>query len=271
MTGSIEASSSHTTAPPVALRKTVKGDGIELADSFVESKFVSGCFVGSSFSAELGTLADDGKIYFQDEASQMVSASVDIQRDETFLDVCASPGGKTTFVAQELTGSSAAFLVAGDITLRRVELLRETCVKQGAEFVNIVRYDAANALPFAERWFDWVLVDAPCTGTGTIRHNPEIRYFVETDDFVRMQKTQMAILSNASKLVKPKGKLLYSTCSIEKEENEDVCNAFLSICTGWRKVTPRVQQQFITSEGFARTYPHRDGLDGFFIATFQRS
>jgi 16S rRNA (cytosine967-C5)-methyltransferase len=86
-----------------------------------------------------------------------------------------------------------------------------------------------------------------------------------------MQRNQIAILSNASRLVKPNGILIYSTCSLEKEENEDVCKAFLSSSPGWNIYPPNVPREFLTTDGFARTYPHRDGLDGFFIATFQRS
>jgi 16S rRNA (cytosine967-C5)-methyltransferase len=126
-------------------------------------------------------------------------------------------------------------------------------------------------MPFENGIFDRVLVDAPCTGTGTIRHNPEIRYFLGPDDFGRLQKIQSAIIRNASLLVKRGGKLVYSTCSLEREENEDVCADFMASSSEWRSISPGVPGRFLTDDGFARTFPHRDGFDGFFVATFQRS
>ena len=269
-----ELAHANNEAPPIAFRKTIKGSLIQLPDNVIESRLVADCFVALHSSEELRVLADSGEIYFQDEASQMVSKAVTIGPGESFLDVCASPGGKTTALAYNVANSREwqgdALMIAGDLTWRRVKLLYETCQKQNSDFVHIVQYDATEALPFDDEQFDTVLIDAPCTGTGTIRHNPEIRYFLSPDDFIRMQKTQIAILGNASSLVRTGGRLVYSTCSLEREENEDVCEQFLSGFGGWQRTEPAVPEIFLTREGYARTYPHRDGLDGFFIATFQR-
>jgi 16S rRNA (cytosine967-C5)-methyltransferase len=269
-----ELAHANNEAPPIAFRKSIKGSLIRLPDNVIESRLVAGCFVGLHSSEKLRVVADSGVIYFQDEASQMVSKAVTAGPGERFLDVCASPGGKTTALAYNVAISrerqSNVLIIAGDLTWRRVTLLRETCQKQDADFVHIVQYDAAEALPFGDEQFSTALVDAPCTGTGTIRHNPEIRYFLSPDDFIRMQKTQFAILCNASRLVTAGGRLVYSTCSLEREENEDVCEQFLSSFAGWQRTEPAVPEIFWTREGYARTYPHRDGLDGFFIATFQQ-
>jgi len=269
-----ELAHANNEAPPIAFRKTIKGSLIQLPDNVIESRLVADCFVALHSSEELRVLADSGEIYFQDEASQMVSKAVTIGPGERFLDVCASPGGKTTALAYNVANSREwqgdALMIAGDLTWRRVKLLYETCQKQNSDFVHIVQYDATEALPFDDEQFDTVLIDAPCTGTGTIRHNPEIRYFLSPDDFIRMQKTQIAILGNASSLVRTGGRLVYSTCSLEREENEDVCEQFLSGFAGLQRTEPAVPENFLTHEGYARTYPHRDDLDGFFIATFQR-
>ena len=259
--------------PPVSFRKTIKGKDVGLPDGVVESSTVPGCFTSKSFSKELRELSDRGEIYFQDEASQMVASSIEILPGEIFLDVCASPGGKTTAVAYRSVSPSSKTgptILAGDVSWRRVRLLNETCEKQGAGMVHIAQYDATKPLPFANEVFDHVLVDAPCTGTGTIRHNPEIRYLVRPDDFLRMQAIQRTILINASKLVRPGGSLTYSTCSLEPEENEDVCRSFLSEALDWENLVPNLPGKFLTDGGYARTFPHRDGLDGFFIATFRR-
>ena len=97
---------------------------------------------------------------------------------------------------------------------------------QGVDFVDFVQYDAEESLPFEDESFDVVLIDAPCSGTGTIRHNPEIRYFLKKEDFKELSEKQLKILQNASKLVKRGGRLIYSTCSLEKQENEEVIGKF---------------------------------------------
>ena len=236
-------------------------------EDFEKSEFVDGCYISASLSKELRERADRGEIYFQDEASQMVGQAVSEGLGRTFLDVCAAPGGKTTQVARE---NRAAVILAGDLHRTRVEHLRETCRRQGVEFVSVVQFDAELGLPFADGSFDTVFVDAPCTGTGTIRRNPEIRYFLDPGDFGELPQKQLAILKNASKVVTPGGRLVYSTCSLEIEENEQVVERFESGNPGFVKTVPAVPERFITADGFGRTFPHRDSMDGFFIAEFRR-
>lgn len=216
-------------------------------------------------------LAENGKIYFQDKGSQIVAEAVDLEENESFLDVCAAPGSKTTFVARKKEkGKNKNLIVAGDLYKQRAEVLRENCQRQGVDFVEIVQYDAENALPFADASFDVVLLDAPCSGTGTIRHNPEIRYFLTEKDFAVLQAKQLAILKNASKTVKSGGRLIYSTCSLEREENEAVCRAFLAENDAFFQIEVKVADEFKTAENYARTFPQRDGMDGFFIAAFAK-
>jgi 16S rRNA (cytosine967-C5)-methyltransferase len=217
----------------------------------------------------LRELADVGEIYFQDEASQLVARIAATDFGMRFLDVCAAPGGKTTLVASAIQ-PEGKLLVAGDVHSSRAKLLKATCIRQGASFVSAVQYDAEFELPFADASFDTVLVDAPCSGTGTIRHNPEIRYFLEPGDFAELANKQRRILNNASKLVRPGGRLIYSTCSIQTEENEVVCHEFLDRTAKFAKVRPEVPDALLTGDDFARTFPHRDRTDGFFIAEFRR-
>jgi 16S rRNA (cytosine967-C5)-methyltransferase len=119
--------------------------------------------------------------------------------------------------------------------------------------------------------FDTVLVDVPCTGTGTIAQNPELRYFLEPSDFERLANKQLRILENASKCVKPGGRLIYSTCSLEEEENEGVANRFADSTPGFRSEPPRVPGRYLSAGRYARTVPYRDGTSGFFLAAFRRS
>lgn len=239
------------------LRKT----GLEIS----ESETVENAWKVSGASEILRLYAADGKIYFQDEASQMVAGAVGLKSGEKFLDVCAAPGSKTTFAAAGKSEISN-LIVAGDLHEHRVRILKENCLRQGAASVRIVRYDAEKDLPFADESFDAVLLDAPCSGTGTIRHNPEIRYFLHAEDFDELARKQLKILENASKTLKLNGRIIYSTCSLEREENEAVVEKFLAENSFFRQREPKLPNEFITAEGYARTFPQRDDCDGFFIA-----
>lgn len=270
----------------------LKKMGLEIA----ESEIAESGFRAATGSEMLRAFADDGKIYFQEESSQLVAETLNLQPGEDFLDVCAAPGGKTT-LALQLASQRASRLetpvskiektspaesrspkskienriVAGDLREHRLRTLRETCAKTGEESIAIVAYDAETSLPFADESFDCILLDAPCSGTGTIRHNPEIRYFICESDFFILQKKQLRILSNASKLLKKGGRLIYSTCSLEREENEAVIEEFLQKNQDYRKSAIGLPEKFLTAEGFARTFPSRDDTDGFFIARLEKN
>ena len=252
---------------PLDFRATGNSFEIDSLANVQMCSFASGCWTGSD-ARELARLADIGKIYLQDEASQLVGNAVLSAAGHRVLDVCAAPGSKTTQISVRLPADS--FIAAGDVHFRRIEFLRENCERQSARSVNLVQYDAESALPFALESFDTVLVDAPCTGTGTIRQNPEIRYFAGPDDPLDLSSKQLLILRNASKMVSRGGTLFYSTCSLEPEENEDVCRAFMAAEPGFVAARPDVPARFLQGTGFARTFPDRDGLDGFFIAAFHR-
>ena len=260
--------------PVVAFRMTTLSTPETTAalEDVTQSEFTENCYLATSVDDRLLELAAKNEIYFQDEASQMVANAVDRSAGGRLLDVCAAPGSKTTLVALRSRQSEVAkFIVAGDRYDGRIRVLRSNCANQGVGEVNIVQYDAERPLPFADRSFQSVLVDAPCSGTGTIRHNPEIRYRVTPEDFAELSKKQLSILQNASKLVVSGGELVYSTCSIEPEENEEVCRRFLESFPDFRVSRPQMDERFITTDGYGRTLPHRDRMDGFFIASFLRS
>ncbi len=217
----------------------------------------------------LRELAENGKIYFQDEGSQIIANAVELKENESFLDVCAAPGSKVTQISN-FKFQISNLIVAGDLYFPRVKILQKNCQNQGVGFVNILQYDAENGLPFADESFDVVLLDAPCSGTGTIRHNPEIRYFLQEKDFAELADKQRKILKNASKVVKRGGRIIYSTCSLEWEENEAVCAAFWADNEDFKLLKPNVEELFLTGKHFARTFPQRDKMDGFFVAVFEK-
>ena len=155
---------------------------------------------------------DPGTFRFQDIGSQAVVPLLDLAAGQTFLDVCASPGNKT---AQAL--ETAVTAIACDLHLSRAKLLATLGIP-------VVTLDASKPLPFAMK-FDRILVDAPCSGTGTLARNPEIRWRLNPADILDLQQRQRAILRNALEYLAPGGLLVYSTCSLEREENQDVVNA----------------------------------------------
>ncbi len=257
--------------PLTAFRPTSNSPKDQTFPGSHRSDWVAGCRLTDSLTPEIRDAASRGEIYFQDEGSQLVGNSVRLTESDRFLDVCAAPGSKISQIGCRQQGISR-LLVAGDVQSRRTRFLLENCRSQGAVNVNVVQYDAETGLPFADESFDVVLVDAPCSGTGTIRHNPEIRYFLDPADFDELSRKQLRILTNASKLVRKGGNLIYSTCSLEKEENEVVADSFLADHQGrFRKMAVDVPARFLDDEGYARTLPHRDRMDGFFIAKFERS
>jgi 16S rRNA (cytosine967-C5)-methyltransferase len=179
---------------------------------------------------------DPGPFRFQDIGAQSVVPLLKLQAGETFLDVCASPGNKT---AQALETDVHA--VACDLHLSRARLVRE----QG---IPVVTLDARQPLPFNRR-FQKILLDAPCSGTGTLARNPEIKWKLEPDDFPDLQERQIAILRSALEQLEPGGLLVYSTCSLEREENEDV------VAASGARIVETMQR-----------IPGRDPGDGFFAA-----
>jgi 16S rRNA (cytosine967-C5)-methyltransferase len=260
----------NNSRPKSAFRITPKGMRVGVVPSagWQRSKYVPGCYFAERMTPSLRHLAERGHIYFQDEGSQLVGSLVNLEPASKFLDVSAAPGSKTTMIASG--APSDTLIVAGDVRQSRVRLLKGNCEAQGISNVRIVRYDAVAALPFADGEFDSVLLDAPCSGTGTIRSNPEIRYFLKPGDFRELHDKQLAILRNASKTVRHGGRLIYSTCSLEPEENEGVISEFLSGNADFEIRRPEIASELVTDNGFVRTLPEEHEMDGFFAAVLER-
>ena len=216
--------------------------------------------------ARLRELSREGLIYLQDEASQLVAHLLSAQSGDRVLDVCAAPGSKATHTA---TLAPAAFVVAADLYEHRLRTLRQLAAIQGNDSIQVVVHDATCDLPFVEASFDRVLVDAPCSGTGTLRRNPEIRWRIRPADIADLASKQERILANAAKMVRPGGTLLYSTCSIEWDENETVAEHFIREHPEFTQLRPDVAPDLLTESGAIRTWPHRHDVDGFFMIVFR--
>jgi 16S rRNA (cytosine967-C5)-methyltransferase len=206
----------------------------------------------------------------QGEASQLVPMLLGTEAGERVLDACAAPGGKATEIAEL---SPAALVVAGDRRFRGAQRIAGIAATLGLPTVLTVVEDGARP-PFRTESFDRVLVDAPCSGTGTLRSHPEIRWRLRPQDVSRMAKRQRDLLVGLAPLVRSGGILVYATCSLLREENDSVVEAFL----GSRRdfVRAEVPAGFPESargllrEGVLRTAPHDGGLDGFFAVPLLR-
>jgi 16S rRNA (cytosine967-C5)-methyltransferase len=254
----------NNVVPPAAFRvvstKATESDVLSrlrtAGVSLERSEVAEGAWRVSGGTSLLRELTAAGEIYLQDEASQLVAQIVDAKPGERVLDLCAAPGGKTTQIADR--SGDQALIVAGDISATRMETIVTTMRLHELKSISPTLLDAIEQLPFAPHSFDKVLVDAPCSGTGTLRSNPEIRWRLSPAGIANHTEQQKRILRRAVEMVKPGGHLIYSTCSVEYDENEQVIEDVLASNDRFRHLNT------------IRTWPHREGSDGFFIATFER-
>ncbi|HKG48119.1 MAG TPA: 16S rRNA (cytosine(967)-C(5))-methyltransferase RsmB [Pyrinomonadaceae bacterium] len=215
------------------------------------SDIVKGAWRVSGATSLLREMSAAGEIYLQDEASQLVAEAMEVKRGERVLDLCAAPGGKTTLMADR--AEDAAFIIAADRSATRMATVISTMRLHELKNIAPLILDATEKLPFVPGSFDRVLVDAPCSGTGTLRANPEIRWRLAPTDFANFAQQQQRIVSRAAEVLKPGGRLVYSTCSVELEENEEMIET--------------LDLKLIKT---LRTWPHREGADGFFVGIFQK-
>jgi 16S rRNA (cytosine967-C5)-methyltransferase len=213
------------------------------------------------------TFFKEGLLRLQDEASQLVSYLVSPQSGERILDVCAGSGGKTSHLAALMKNEGR--IVAMDRDAEKIEQLKKDASRMGVSIIETIQADLNHPLSpeFLEK-FDHVLVDAPCSGTGTLRRNPEIKWRLKSSDINTQTKAQKMILQNAAVAVKKGGCLIYCTCSMLPAENDDVVRQFLADCPQFTsEISLSVVPNSLTDScGFFRTYPHRHSTDGFFGA-----
>lgn len=192
----------------------------------------------------------------QDESSMLVAEKLNPQHGDLIIDVCAAPGGKTTAIAERMNNTGK--IIASDIYRRRLDQVDREAKRLGILNIETRAWDATRVdSTFLEK-ADRVLVDAPCSGLGVVRRKPEIKYKEKTPEIDLLPQKQLAILSASSEYVKPNGTLVYSTCTINPEENEKVVNEFLSRYPWFRK------------EERTLLLPNVNGTDGFFICVMKR-
>jgi len=222
-----------------------------------------------------------GLISIQDEASQAISLLLDVHAGDLVLDLCAAPGGKTAPLVR--AAGEKGIVVAADRHAHRLRAMRDQFTRLGLRNVRLVELDATQPLPFDGK-FQRILVDAPCSGTGTLARHPEIRWRLEPRQLAELHRLQVAMLASAAGQLAPGGRLVYSTCSIEPEENEAVVAEVLSEARSVRQVAggeaaralaahlvPGVDaSSLFDGSGHFRTFPGEQPVDGFFAAIMEK-
>jgi len=215
-----------------------------------------------------------GWFQVQDEAAQLVTRLLDPQPDETILDACAGLGGKTGHIAQTMQNRGKIFAVDKDSV--KLSKLHEEMKRLEVSIVTSRNYDLRNTLEIeTEVLFDRVLLDAPCSGLGVIRRNPDIKWMGSKVDSEHFATRQLQLMDNLAHLVKPDGILVYAVCSMEPEENEDVISKFLARSPGFKTVTissknAGMSDLPVVENKYLKTFPHVHGMDGFFTAVLRK-
>jgi len=223
----------------------------------VEYDFVTRDWTGENLAFELKShpslarLASfrDGWFYLQDPSTLLAPVLLGAQSSETVLDLCAAPGGKTTFIAQLMNNEGK--IIASDLDPNRLRLVKDNCTRLGVTCVELLD---DSKLKTQNSKFDRILIDAPCSNTGVMRRRVDLRWRISTEEILRLQKTQLDLLKHAATMLKPGGVIVYSTCSLESEENSEVMNQFLAANPNFKL---EIERQLL---------PFADGVDGAYVA-----
>ncbi|HET7616427.1 MAG TPA: 16S rRNA (cytosine(967)-C(5))-methyltransferase RsmB, partial [Bacillales bacterium] len=272
----------NNTLPNVSVRtntlKTTRDQLIETLEQN-EIKAVAGSLAPEAIVIEKGTVQQtegfrEGLFTIQDESSMLAAHALDVKEGMDVLDACAAPGGKSTHIAQLMKNSGR--ITALDIHTHKIKLIEDQAKRLGISNIDAVNLDSRKAREkFGERKFDRILVDAPCSGFGVIRRKPDIKWSKTKEDVARLADIQEDILVSVAPLLKPGGKMVYSTCTIEKEENERVARSFLENNTRFSldfSLADKLPMDLggEAESGMIQILPHTAGTDGFFIAAFKK-
>lgn len=199
---------------------------------------------------------NEGKFYIQDYSSMLPCINAGIKLGDSVIDVCAAPGGKSIF-ASELTGETGN-VVSCDISGKKTTIIKANAMKMGASNIEVVTADASKFNSEFEEKFDVAILDLPCSGLGVIGRKADLRYRVKEEDLLELQSIQRSIIDNAKRYVKKGGRMVFSTCTIDKLENEDNKDYILETCMDFKLVSEQ------------KVLPYEFGSDGFYITVFER-
>lgn len=216
---------------------------------------------------------NEGLFTIQDESSMLAVKCLNPMPGDTIMDLCSAPGGKSTYAAQLMKNKGE--IIAFDIYEHKINLINNNAERLGINIIKTMLKDATIFMEEFENYADKVIVDAPCSGLGLIRKKPEIRWNFEEKNIRELKKIQYSILENASKYVKIKGCIIYSTCSITVDENEDIIKRFLKEHENFKledisEFFPEDFSSETLKSGFIKLFPNINDMDGFFIAKLIR-
>ena len=250
------------------LTARLEREGFELAS---HGRFPETVVLGSAPLFDAPALRD-GICYPQAASSQMVARMLAPPPQATVVECAAAPGGKSTHLA-ELT-APAGKIIALDFNLSGLKKVRALATRLGHRNVFVAQVDGSKALPLRPQSCGYVLLDAPCTGIGTLREHPEIRWRLRPDDFARMATLQSEMLEHVAAIVRPQGVIVYSVCSLAPEEGAGVIDGFLARHPEFAvEMPPQLRERLeglLDANGYLLTRPDRESLDGFFAARLIR-
>ena len=233
-------------------------------DNFITLRLMSKIYLDEDFI--------NGNYAVQDESAGLVSVLLNANENDVILDMCAAPGGKSTHVAQLLKNKGKIFAI--DKYDAKIRTMKENANRLGVTNIEFVQDDASDFhtdIITSER-FDKILLDAPCSGLGVLSKKPDIRWKREIEDILGLAKLQKKLLNNAVKYLKPSGVIVYSTCTIEPEENMEVVNDFLEHHPEFKidDASRYIGKDLVNQDGCIETFPHRHGIDGSFAVRLVR-
>ncbi|WP_353855799.1 16S rRNA (cytosine(967)-C(5))-methyltransferase RsmB [Bacillus sp. Bos-x628] len=254
----------------VTLQNKLMSSGIEtelgdLSDDAL--KLMKGSIVSTSYFQE-------GYVTIQDESSMLVARALDPKPGEMVLDACAAPGGKSTHIAERMNDKGK--IISLDLHEHKVKLIKQATKRLNLTHIEAKALDARKAKEhYSEASFDRILIDAPCSGFGVIRRKPDMKYTKSPEDSARLAHIQKAILNEAAPLLKPGGTLVYSTCTMDPTENQQVIHAFLQEHQDFQpdlSLNERLPEQVapFVQKGSVQILPHYFGTDGFFICSMKK-
>ncbi|MDF2606919.1 MAG: rRNA ((967)-C(5))-methyltransferase [Bacillales bacterium] len=250
----------------------LKEEGYEIS----KGNLVDECIISTKGNLANSILFKEGKITIQDESSMLVGIAVDPQINEQIIDTCAAPGGKTTHIAEKLKDTGK--VISLDLHNHKIKLINKNVKRLSLTNVEALQCDAKYLLDkFDEGQFDRVLVDAPCSGLGVINRKPEIKDTKTEEDIKKLSDLQLEILTKASKLLNVNGTLVYSTCTITNDENQEVISKFLKENKNFQldnslheRMPEKLLARRVQDPGQIVILPHDFNTDGFYIAALIR-
>jgi 16S rRNA (cytosine967-C5)-methyltransferase len=258
-------------APQAAMRALGERGKESIPFAAERSDLVPGAFIRTeTANAPMREQSGSSAFHFQDEASQLIPHLLHPLPGWRIWDACAAPGGKTAIMGK-ICGDFGR-IIASDLRSERATRMAQFLKNSGLPNAEVLVADARQQAPFRDR-FDAVLADVPCSGLGTMRRNPEIKWRFRKKEFADLQSNQKKILHSVSERVRVGGWLLYSTCSTEPEENEQVVRTFLQAYPGFclqKPAYPPGIEKWVGRDSMVRTYPGKRLWDGFFAALMMR-